>query len=249
MNSFFVPMTGGPDLHDGRGWRHASICRPIRPGTYRGMSANYSGAGFSDMYFKVDAVPAERDLAQWAGETRSHRPCARISADLCSPGPRPSKAVNIPSAIDGVAPDLFKRHRELPIDTHQHIIALGLPDFTDGRKMNLLGKLNMGRNPIQQTDSSWVRQAWWAWSSSSPYFRVGRSVRVTFPYCGAVDHHPSTSQQIGVMYLVLALSYAGARLRRCDHDANPAGPSRPAVRKATYRRSISTRSSRRTARS
>ena len=74
-----------------------------RAGTYRGMSANYSGAGFSDMYFNVDAVPAEK-FAQWAAATRNAGPVldAQSYAELA----KPSQAV-APFTYRAVTPDLF----------------------------------------------------------------------------------------------------------------------------------------------
>jgi cytochrome o ubiquinol oxidase subunit 2 len=74
-----------------------------RPGTYRGISANYSGAGFADMHFTVDAVPAER-FAQWAASTRGSGAAldAHSYADLA----KPSRAV-APFTYGDVAPGLF----------------------------------------------------------------------------------------------------------------------------------------------
>jgi heme/copper-type cytochrome/quinol oxidase subunit 2 len=60
------------------------------PGTYRGMSANYSGAGFSDMVFKVDAVTPD-SFAQWAAATRSAGPV--LDAQAYAALVRPSRAV------------------------------------------------------------------------------------------------------------------------------------------------------------
>ena len=73
------------------------------PGTYRGLSANYSGDGFADMRFNVDAVPAE-NFAQWVAATRSDGPVldAQAYADLA----KPSQAV-APFTYRAVAPDLF----------------------------------------------------------------------------------------------------------------------------------------------
>jgi len=67
------------------------------------MSANYSGAGFSDMYFNVDAVPAER-FAQWVAQTRTTGPVldAQTYADLA----KPSQAI-APFTYRAVAPGLF----------------------------------------------------------------------------------------------------------------------------------------------
>jgi cytochrome o ubiquinol oxidase subunit 2 len=72
-------------------------------GTYRGMSAQFSGDGFSDMHFSVDAVPAEK-FAQWVDLARRAGPelNAKTYADLA----KPSGAV-APFTYRAVAPDLF----------------------------------------------------------------------------------------------------------------------------------------------
>src|SRR4029453_11797956 len=72
MNSFFVPQLGG-QIYTMAGMVTRLHLKADRTGTYRGMSANYSGAGFSDMYFYVDAVPAER-FEQWATAVRDSGP-------------------------------------------------------------------------------------------------------------------------------------------------------------------------------
>ena len=89
MNSFFVPQLAG-QIYTMAGMVTRLNLVADHPGTYRGMSANYSGAGFSDMVFKVDAV-APDSFAQWAAATRSAGPVldAQTYADLV----RPSRAV------------------------------------------------------------------------------------------------------------------------------------------------------------
>jgi cytochrome o ubiquinol oxidase subunit 2 len=74
-----------------------------QPGTYRGISANYSGEGFSDMHFSVDAVPAE-SFARWLDAARGTGAAldGHSYADLA----KPSKAV-APFTYRAVAPDLF----------------------------------------------------------------------------------------------------------------------------------------------
>jgi len=102
MNSFFVPQLGG-QIYTMSGMVTRLHLRADHAGTYRGMSANYSGAGFSDMYFNVDAVPAER-FAQWVAATRTIGPVldAQTYADLA----KPSQAV-APFSYRAVAPNLF----------------------------------------------------------------------------------------------------------------------------------------------
>jgi cytochrome o ubiquinol oxidase subunit 2 len=103
MNSFFVPQLGG-QIYTMAGMVTRLHLMADQTGTYRGMSSNYSGAGFSDMYFKVDAVPAER-FAQWVAATRIAGPVldAQNYADLV----KPSQAV-VPFTYRAVAPELFK---------------------------------------------------------------------------------------------------------------------------------------------
>ena len=102
MNSFFVPQLAG-QIYTMPGMVTRLNLQADQTGTYRGMSANYSGAGFSDMYFDVDAVPAER-FAQWVAATRTAGPVldAQTYADLA----KPSQAV-APFTYRAVAPNLF----------------------------------------------------------------------------------------------------------------------------------------------
>ena len=67
------------------------------------MSANYSGAGFSDMYFKVDAVASD-SFAQWAASTRNAGPV--LDAQAYSALVKPSKAV-APFTYRSIATGLF----------------------------------------------------------------------------------------------------------------------------------------------
>src|SRR5262244_2398472 len=102
MNSFFVPQLAG-QIYTMSGMVTRLYLRADQAGTYRGMSANYSGAGFSDMVFKVDAVPADK-FAQWVAAARATGPTldALSYAELA----KPSQAV-APFAYRDVAPNLF----------------------------------------------------------------------------------------------------------------------------------------------
>jgi cytochrome o ubiquinol oxidase subunit 2 len=102
MNSFFVPQLGS-QIYTMAGMVTRLYLKADKPGTFRGMSANYSGAGFSDMVFKVDAVPADK-FAQWVAATRTTGPTldAQSYAELA----KPSQAVT-PFTYRAVAPDLF----------------------------------------------------------------------------------------------------------------------------------------------
>jgi cytochrome o ubiquinol oxidase subunit II len=102
MNSFFVPQLGG-QIYTMSGMVTRLHLRADHAGSYRGMSANYSGAGFSDMHFNVDAVPAEQ-FAQWVAATRTAGPVldAQGYAELA----KPSQAV-APFTYHAVTSGLF----------------------------------------------------------------------------------------------------------------------------------------------
>jgi cytochrome o ubiquinol oxidase subunit II len=89
MNSFFVPQLAG-QIYTMAGMVTRLNFVADHPGTYRGMSANYSGAGFSDMVFKVDAV-APQNFTQWADATRQAGPV--LDAQAYSALVKPSRAV------------------------------------------------------------------------------------------------------------------------------------------------------------
>src|SRR6266436_3998071 len=82
MNSFFVTQLGG-QIYTMAGMTTRLHLQADHPGTYRGLSANFSGDGFADMRFNVDAVPAEK-FAQWVDAARSAGPVldAQSYADL-----------------------------------------------------------------------------------------------------------------------------------------------------------------------
>jgi cytochrome o ubiquinol oxidase subunit II len=102
MNSFFVPQLGS-QIYTMSGMATQLQLQAGHSGTYPGLSANFSGDGFADMRFTVDAVPAEQ-FAQWMTATRSNGPALDKStyADLA----KPSQAV-APFTYRSVAPGLF----------------------------------------------------------------------------------------------------------------------------------------------
>jgi cytochrome o ubiquinol oxidase subunit 2 len=101
MNSFFVPQLGG-QVYTMAGMVTRLHLQADHVGTYRGMSANYSGAGFSDMVFNADAVPAER-FAAWVTAARSG---PVLDAQSYAALAKPTQAV-APLTYGAVAPGLF----------------------------------------------------------------------------------------------------------------------------------------------
>jgi cytochrome o ubiquinol oxidase subunit 2 len=102
MNSFFVPQLGS-QIYTMAGMVTRLHLQADHPGTYRGLSAQYSGDGFADMRFAVKAVPAE-EFTRWIDGARSAGPVldAQAYADLA----KPSQAI-APFTYRAIAPDLF----------------------------------------------------------------------------------------------------------------------------------------------
>src|SRR5439155_5326789 len=102
MNSFFVPQLGS-QIYTMSGMATRLQLQADHTGTYPGLSAMFSGDGFADMRFTVDAVPSER-FEQWITAARSAGPTldAQAYADLA----KPSKAV-VPFTYRAIAADLF----------------------------------------------------------------------------------------------------------------------------------------------
>ena len=102
MNSFFVPQLGG-QIYTMAGMVTRLNLRADHAGTYRGISSNYSGAGFSDMHFNVDVIPEER-FAQWLSATRTAGPT--LDSQSYSELAKPSQAI-APFTYRAVASGLF----------------------------------------------------------------------------------------------------------------------------------------------
>ncbi len=68
MNSFFVPQLGS-QIYTMAGMTSQLNLMADQAGVYQGLSAQFSGDGFSDMHFELHAVP-QADFQAWVGRTR-----------------------------------------------------------------------------------------------------------------------------------------------------------------------------------
>ena len=102
-NTFFVPQLGSM-IYTMNGMRTQLYLRADEPGTFRGMSAHFSGDGFPDMRFAVRSVSAS-EFADWAVSTRGAGPTLDAAgyAQLAKQGTVP------PLTYGSVAPGLFDR--------------------------------------------------------------------------------------------------------------------------------------------
>ncbi len=71
-NVFFVPQLGSM-IYTMNGMRTQLNLQADEPGTFHGLSAHFSGDGFSDMHFPVRAVRAD-EFAAWVKATRGVGP-------------------------------------------------------------------------------------------------------------------------------------------------------------------------------
>ncbi|HWY25344.1 MAG TPA: ubiquinol oxidase subunit II [Nevskia sp.] len=69
MNSFFVPQLGS-QIYTMAGMTSQLYLLADAPGDYRGISAMFSGDGFSDMHFQVHAV-SDADFAAWMAQVQA----------------------------------------------------------------------------------------------------------------------------------------------------------------------------------
>jgi cytochrome o ubiquinol oxidase subunit 2 len=69
MNSFFVPQLGS-QIYTMAGMVTRLHLQADQAGSYRGMSAQYSGEGFADMYFNVEAISPDA-FSAWVDTARN----------------------------------------------------------------------------------------------------------------------------------------------------------------------------------
>ena len=102
MNSFFVPQLGS-QIYTMAGMTTQLHLQADTPGTYPGLSAQFSGDGFSDMRFDLVALPADK-YAAWIAQVRGTAGTldARAYERLGRPG------IATPATYGNVPPHLFE---------------------------------------------------------------------------------------------------------------------------------------------
>ena len=123
MNSFFVPQLGS-QIYTMGGMTTTLHLLADHPGTYAGLSANFSGDGFSDMRFDAVAL-APDEFARWLAGVRSGAVPLDAShyAALARPGVAAATATYAP-----VAPGLFET---ILADTSKAPAATTMPAMGD----------------------------------------------------------------------------------------------------------------------
>ncbi|NDL65001.1 cytochrome o ubiquinol oxidase subunit II [Acerihabitans arboris] len=70
MNSFFIPRLGG-QIYAMAGMNATLHLIANEPGTYDGISANFSGRGFSGMKFNAIATPDQKGFDDWVAKVKA----------------------------------------------------------------------------------------------------------------------------------------------------------------------------------
>jgi len=104
MNTFYAPTLAGM-IYTMPGMRSQLHAVLNRPGVYDGLSANYSGAGFSNMHFKLYGV-APRDFDAWVARVKAGG--GTLDTPTFLEIEKPSEKVP-PMYFAGVDPTLFDR--------------------------------------------------------------------------------------------------------------------------------------------
>jgi len=114
MNSFFIPQLGSQIYTMGGMTTHLNLLADA-PGEYPGLSAMFSGDGFSDMHFIAKAVSAG-DFNAWIGQVRGGGTALDDAAyaELA----KPSIAVP-PTTYRSVGPNFFERIIEQTVSGSQ----------------------------------------------------------------------------------------------------------------------------------
>lgn len=117
MNSFFVPQLGS-QIYTMAGMTTQLNLLASHAGTFDGLSAQFSGDGFSDMRFDVRAVPAE-EFRAWLASTRSGT--ERLDGSRYAHLAEPSRA-DPPATFGQVIPGLYasvvRNHGAAPSDSN-----------------------------------------------------------------------------------------------------------------------------------
>jgi cytochrome o ubiquinol oxidase subunit 2 len=104
MNVFFVPRLGS-QIYSMSGMATQLNLQADAPGTYPGLSANFSGDGFADMRFTFEALPAGQ-FDEWVAASKN---AGGVLDDAAYRGLLRQSAANKPYTYRSVQPGLFDR--------------------------------------------------------------------------------------------------------------------------------------------
>lgn len=132
MNAFFIPQLGS-QIYAMAGMETKLHLIAREPGTYAGLSTNFSGEGFSDMHFQAIAT-TEDGFKDWIAKAKATQ--AALDGKSYQVLAQPSQKVPV-SYYGQVTPGLFASvvnkhmgdmsHGEMPMDSHHDMSQAGMP--------------------------------------------------------------------------------------------------------------------------
>ncbi|WP_201313157.1 ubiquinol oxidase subunit II [Dyella sp. EPa41] len=132
MNAFFIPQLGS-QIYAMAGMETKLHLIAREPGSYDGLSTNFSGEGFSDMHFKAIAT-SEDGFKDWIAKARATQ--ATLDGESYKTLAQPSQKAPV-SYYGQVTSGLFASvvnkhmgdmsHGEMPMDSHHDISQADMP--------------------------------------------------------------------------------------------------------------------------
>ncbi len=144
MNTFFVPQLGSM-IYTMNGMATQLNLQVDEPGTFAGLSAHYSGDGFSDMHFNVRALPSD-GFAGWVAST--HGTGATLDTARYNELAKQSTKLP-PSTFGSVEPDLFGKivSQQIPAGPGPKTERHGAAELTPASHVDKPAR-DVGPNPV-----------------------------------------------------------------------------------------------------
>jgi len=144
MNAFFIPQFGSM-IYTMNGIATRLNLRADAPGTFQGLSAQFSGDGFADMLFDVHVVPSAQ-FSKWAQDASNVQPAldARSYQQIATPSMKTA-----PATYRLADPDIFASivTQKLPPSPG---MQAGVKEPRRPRGSPMLGKLTWDAIPFDQ---------------------------------------------------------------------------------------------------
>lgn len=122
MNSFYAPALAG-QIYAMPGMETQLHAVLNKPGVYEGFSANYSGAGFSGMKFKLEGL-SPADFDRWAAGLKTGQAQLTRAAYLQLAQPSSDEPVRHYAGVD---PDLFSAILHLCVEPGPNCKSMAMP--------------------------------------------------------------------------------------------------------------------------
>ena len=137
MNAFFIPQLGS-QIYAMAGMDTQLNLIANEPGTYAGLSTNYSGAGFSDMHFNAIAT-SQQGFTDWVNKARASAVNLDVQAyhTLAQPSekqPVAYYATVAPSLFNNIIQQYMGDMSMAPIGTPSPTQASAIPSSNDHAK-------------------------------------------------------------------------------------------------------------------